>query len=220
MKVGGWGVSVPWTSVLDRFAGSGDAQGYLRWKKRAELSIAANGVLAAALFGAVLLHSTEYVVLARTGGGGEIRAQLLKEPVRTDAALRNWAVTAATEIFTLGHSDWEDRLGEVRKYFSESGYEAFNRRFRGSRFLEVLRSEFQKASAVAQGAPVIVGVALVEGGRRAWVLEFPMLITFEAGRDLARRRYVARVVVGRVPLGERLSGIGIESVTATRERQA
>ena len=209
-----------WAAFRDRFEGSGDGGGYLRWKRRAELSMAANGVLAAALSGAVLLQSTDYVVLARTGGAETVEAQLLKEPVRTDGALRNWVVTAATEVFTLGHSDWEERLGDVRQYFSESGYEAFDKRFRASRFLEVLRREFQRASAVAQGAPVIVGVALVEGGRRAWVLEFPMLITFEAGRDQVRRRYVARVVVGRVPLEERLSGIGIESVTATRERDA
>ena len=209
-----------WAAFRGGFAGSEGAEGYLRWKKRTELSMAANGVLAAALVGSVLVHSTGYVVLARTGGGETIEAQRLKEPVRTDGALRQWVVTAVTEVFTLGHSDWEKRLGEVRKYFSENGYGAFNRRFRGSRFLKVLRSEFQRASAVAQGAPVIVGVALVEGGRRAWVLEFPMLITFEAGRDLVRRRYVARVVVGRVPLEERLSGIGIERVTATRERDA
>ncbi len=213
-------MSLPWKTFRGGEAAPADAAGYLRWKKYAELSMAANGVMAAGLFGAVLLFSTDYVVLAKTGGGGEVEAQLLQKPVRTDVALRNWVVTAATEVFTLGHSDWEERLGAVRQYFSESGYEAFDRRFRGSRFLEVLRSEFQNASAVAQGAPVIVGVALVDGGRRAWVLEFPMLITFEAGRDLVRRRYVARVVVGRVPLEERLSGIGIERVTATRERGA
>ena len=213
-------MKLPWKAFRGGEAGPADAAGYLRWKMCAELSMAANGVLAVGLFGAVLLFSTDHVVLARTGGGGALEAQLLQKPVRTDVALRNWVVTAATEVFTLGHSDWEERLGAVRRYFSESGYEAFERRFRGSRFLEVLRNEFQNASAVAQGAPVIVGVALVEGGRRAWVLEFPMLITFEAGRDVVRRRYVARVVVGRVPLEERLSGIGIERVTATRERGA
>ena len=193
---------------------------YVRWKRVAEASFAANVVMAVGLAGFVFLHSTGYVAQARMPDGRLIEAQRLKEPIRTDVALRNWAVTAVTEAFTLSHDDWEERLEGLRPYFSESGHENFVRNVKGSAFLEVLRREFQVASAVVQGAPVIVDMNYLEDGRRAWMLEFPMLITFQAGRDSSRRRYVARVVVGRVPLDERRAGIGIEWVTATREKEA
>ena len=190
------------------------------WQRCAEVSIGLNLFLGVALVAAVHWVATDYVVLARTGDGRSIEAQGLKEPVRTDVALRNWVVTAVSQTFTLGHSDWRERLGTIREYFSDSGHDAFVRRFTGSRYLKVLRDEFQKASAVAQGAPVIVGVDWLEDGRPGLIIEFPMLITFEAGENEVRRRYVARVAVGRVPLGERQAGIGIEWVRAAREREA
>ena len=74
----------------------------------------------------------------------------------SDAALRNWTVSAVTESFTLGHHDWRLRLSGIREHFTDSGYESFLKGLDESLFLDRLRDNLQVASAVAQGAPVIV----------------------------------------------------------------
>ena len=120
-----------------------------------------------------------------------------------------------TEAFTLGHHDWRLRLGAVREHFTDRGYRTFVGGLEESLFLERLRTNLQVASAVATGAPVIISTR-VASGRVTWTIEFPLLVTFQAGDRRASQDLVARVLVTRVPLSERARGLGIEQLIATR----
>ena len=188
------------------------------WRRIAAASLVVNVMLAAALGGYIHYHSTVYVTLAATADGRVIEVRGLGEAVRTDAELRNWVVSAVTEAFTLGHHDWQQRLAAVREHFTNRGYEKFVKSLEESKYLSILRNEFQVASAVAKGAPKIVDRGQFDDGRLAWRLEFPMEVTFHAHRNLERERYRAEVLVGRVPFDERPTGLAIEWVIATREK--
>ena len=168
-----------------------------------------------AFAGYIHLHSTVYIAVAATPDGRIIEMTPLDEPIMSDAALRNWTVSAVTEAFTLGHHDWRMRLGAVREHFTDHGYQAFVGGLEESLFLERLRSNLQVASAVARGAPVIISTH-VASGRVTWTIEFPLLVTFQAGDRRASQDLVARVLVTRVPLSERARGIGIQQLIATR----
>ena len=194
--------------------------GHHGWRRIAFVLLAMNVVLTLALWSYIDQHETVYRTFAVTPDGKVIEAQGLDEPVQTDASLKNWVVTAVTESFTFGHSDWQRRLSAVREYFTDEGYEAFVAGLEESLYLDRIRDNYQVASAVAQGAPVITHSRIFEDGRAGWQLEFPMLVTFHAGRKTSSSKMVAKVLVMRVPFEERLAGIGIEQIVATRQRRA
>lgn len=189
------------------------------WRRIAFALLALNVLLTVGLVGAVALHEPDYITIAATPDGRVYKAQTLREPVRTAAALQNWTVTAVTEAYTFGHHDWRMRLNAAREYFTNQGYEGFVGELERTLYLDRIRDNFQVASAVAQGAAIIRDSGVFEGGRLGWKLEFPLLFTFHAGKKTASTRVVAQVLVMRVPFDERATGLGIEQLLIVREGQ-
>ena len=183
------------------------------WRRAAAWLLACNLLTACAFAGYVWLHTTVYIAVAATPDGRLVRLTPLDEPIMSDAALRNWTVSAVTESFTLGHHDWRLRLAGIREYFTDTGYESFLKGLDESLFLDRLRDNLQVASAVARGAPVIVDTRFF-AGRVGWAVEFPLLVTFSAGTRRVSQELVAQVLVMRVPLDERPAGIAIEQLIA------
>ncbi len=188
------------------------------WRRIAFVLLAVNVALTAGLVSAVGLYEPDYITIAATPDGRVYEAQTLKEPVRTAAALQNWAVTAVTEVYTFGHHDFRMRLNAAREYFTPEGYESFMSELERTLYLDRIRDNFQVASAVAQGAAIIRDSG-VYGERLGWKLEFPLLFTFHAGKKQASTRVVAQVLVMRVPFDERASGLGIQQLLILREGQ-
>ena len=189
------------------------------WRRAAAWLLLCNALSLAALGGALALYAPVYVTVAATPEGRLVPLTPLDEPIMSDAALRNWTVSAVTEAFTLGHHDWRLRLASVRESFTDEGYESFLKGLDESLFLDRLRENLQVASAVAQGAPVVTETRYF-GGRLGWAIEFPLLVTFSAGARSVSQDLLARVLVMRVPLSERPAGIGIEQLIAGKRRPA
>ncbi len=185
------------------------------WRRVAGWLALSNLVTAAALGGYVWFHSTVYITVASTPDGRVIPLRTLEERIMSDSALKNWTVAAVTEAFTLGHHDWRKRLSEARRHFTDDGYESFIDGLEESLLLVRLRENRQVSSAVATGAPVIVDTRKFRG-RLAWEIEFPMLVTFEAGRKRLDQALTTRVLVTRLPLSERVTGVGIAQLVASR----
>ena len=188
------------------------------WRRTAAWLVLGNVLTAAAFAGYVWLHSTVYIAVAATPDGRLVPLTPLDEPIMSDAALKNWTVSAVTEAFTLGHHDWRLRLSNVRGSFTDAGYESFLQGLDESLFLDRLRDHLQVASAVAQGAPVITDTRYFRG-RLGWAVEFPFLVTFAAGTRTVSQDLLARVLVMRVPLSERPAGIGIEQLIASKRTE-
>lgn len=185
------------------------------WRRTAA-GLLAGWLATAAAFALYLArHDTVYVPVAATPDGRLVKLTPLSEPIMSDGALKNWTVSAVVEAFTLGHHDWRMRLSAIRESFTDDGYESFLQGLEESRFLTRLRDNLQVASTVARGAPVITESGVFRG-RVGWRIEFPILVTFQAGRRTVTRDLVARVLVMRVPLSERFRGIGIAQLIAAR----
>ena len=185
------------------------------WRRAALVLAVVAAAQAAALAGYIHYHATVYITVAATPDGRVIEMTPLSEPIMSDAALRNWTVSAVTEAFTLGHHDWRMRLADIRGYFTGEGYDGYLQALEDSLYLDRIRENLQVAAAVATGAPVITATRLFDG-HAAWSIEFPMLVTFQAGNRINHQRLTARVLVMRVPLSENATGIGIQQLIATR----
>ena len=187
---------------------------HLGWRRVAVILVAVAALEAAALAGYILFHSTVYITVAATPDGRVIEMTPLDEPIMSDAALRNWTVTAVTEAFTLGHHDWRMRLAAVRDHFTDDGYAGYVQALEESLFLERLTDNLQVASAVATGAPVITATMIFDG-QAAWAVEFPLTVTFHAGSRTLNQKMVAEILVMRVPLSDRPAGIGVQQLIVT-----
>ena len=185
------------------------------WRRLAALLAASNVATVAALAGYIWFHSTTYITVAATPDGRVIELTPLDEPIMSDAALKNWVVASVTEAFTLGHHDWRARLSAVRRHFTDDGYDSFLKGLEESLLISRLRDQRQVASAVATGAAVILDTRRYRG-RIAWEIEFPMLLTLQAGAKRRDQPLRTMVLVTRVPLSDRVTGIGIARIRATR----
>ena len=185
------------------------------WRRLALVLAVVSAGEAAALAGYIHFHSTVYITVAATPDGRVIEMTPLDEPIMSDAALRNWTVAAVTEAFTLGHHDWRMRLTDIRGYFTGEGYDGYLQALDSSLYLDRIRDNLQVAAAVATGAPVITATEIFDG-QAAWSIEFPMLVTFQAGHRINHQKLKTRVLVMRVPLSENAAGIGIQQLIATR----
>ena len=185
------------------------------WRRIALILATVAAIEAAALAGYIHYHSTVYITVAATPDGRVIEMTPLSEPIMSDAALRNWTVSAVSEAFTLGHHDWRMRLADIRGYFTGEGYDGYLQALEDSLYLARIRENLQVAAAVATGAPVIVATRIFDG-HAAWSIEFPMLVTFQAGNRTKHQKLTMRVLVMRVPLSENAAGIGIQQLIATR----
>ncbi len=139
----------------------------------------------------------------------------LDEPIMTGAALAQWTLSAVVESLTFGHHDYRLRLGKARENFTDRGYAAFLAELDESQILARVRDGRQVLTAVARGAPVIVDTQ-IRGGRAAWELQFPVLLTYSTGSRELNEDLALRVLVARTAREERPAGIGIEQIIAER----
>lgn len=190
--------------------------GHAAWRRVALVLVVAVAALSVTVVGLVMRDRPVDRAFAATSDGRVIPLTPLDEPVMTQAALRSWVVTALTEAFTLGHHDYRLRLGQVREYFTDDGYESFTEQLEASLLLERVVDYRQVTAAVANGAPVITSFSSWKG-RGLWRLETPLLLTFYAGNRQETEKLLVTALVMRVEREERPAGIGIQQIIAERK---
>ncbi len=166
------------------------------------------GLIGAMLF-VVHVHQPENRYFATTEDGRLIPMVPLSEPNLSTPALMSWVTQAATEVMTFGFSDYRRRLQEASRNFTRRGWESFTRALQQSRIIEVVEANDQVLTSAPRGAPVLVqeGVA---AGRYRWIIELPMILTYQAGSARRNERLMVTLVVVRVSRLESSSGVGIE----------
>ena len=188
---------------------------HVLWRRAALGLLVLAVMLSSAVVGLVLKDRPADRAYAATPDGRLIALTPLTDPVMTQAALQSWVVTAVTEAFTMGFHDYQLRVGQVREYFTEEGYDGYVAQLEASRMLERIKEYRQVTAAVARGAPVITHATLWQG-RGVWTVETPILVTFHAGNRDESERLVVKVLVMRVEREERPAGIGIQQLIAER----
>lgn len=160
------------------------------------------------MFFVVKIHQPENRYFATTEDGRLIPMLPLSEPNLSEPALMSWAAQAATEVMTFGFHDYRRRLQESSRNFTPQGWESFTAALENSRYIETIEANRQVLTAAPLGAPILQAAGLVDG-RYQWVIEIPMIFSFEAGSKSRNDRMVVTLVVVRVPRLESASGIGI-----------
>jgi intracellular multiplication protein IcmL len=167
-----------------------------------------------AMFFVIHVHQPEDRFFATTEDGRVIPMVGLDQPNLSNPALMSWVAQAATEVMTFGFNDYRRRLQEASRNFTRRGWESFTNALQQARIIDTIEQNTQVISAAPRGAPVITQERVVNG-QYQWVVQIPMVLTFESGGQKRSNTWIVTVVVVRVPRLESPSGVGIAQWIAT-----
>lgn len=161
----------------------------------------------------VYVNQKEYLYFATTEDGRLIPMVSLDQPNLSAPALMSWVAQATTEVMTFGFSDYRRRLQESSRNFTKRGWESFTQALQRSRIIEMVEANQQVLTAAPKGAPILESEGLVTG-RYQWVVQVPLILTYQSGSKTSNSGLLVTVVVVRVPRLESPNGVGIEQWVA------
>jgi intracellular multiplication protein IcmL len=171
------------------------------------------GVIIMGLLGAmyyvISVHQPENRYFATTEDGRLVPMVPLNQPNLSTPALMSWVAQASTEVMTFSFNDYRRRLQEASRHFTRRGWESFTAALQQSQIVEMVEVNKQVVTAAPSGAPILKSEGLV-AGRYQWVVQLPLLITYDVGGRNKSDRLLVTIVVVRVPRLESANGVGIE----------
>jgi len=137
------------------------------------------------------------------------------EPTVTQEKLLNWATKTVTETFALDFKHWKTEIMEVRPAYFPNAYDSLIETMRNpDGVIDFITSERAISSAAVPQAPVVTNEGLSDG-RYSWVVEFPLVVTFETGDGVAgTKRLNIRLFISRVAGDKYPAGIRIQQFVA------
>lgn len=171
--------------------------------------------LLGAMYYVIHVHQPENRYFATTEDGRLVPMVALSEPNLSTPALMSWVAQAATEVMTFGFNDYRRRLQESSRNFTRRGWESFTQALQKSRIIEMVEVNQQVVTAAPRGAPILQSEGLV-GGRYQWVVQLPLVLTYQSGARTKSDSLLVTVVIVRVPRLESPNGVGIEQWIAVQ----
>lgn len=165
--------------------------------------------LLGAMYFVIHVHQPENRYFATTEDGRLIPMVALNEPNLSTPALMSWVAQACTEVMTFGFNDFRRRLQEASRNFTRRGWESFTQALQRSRIIEMVEANQQVVTAAPAGAPILESEGLVNG-RYQWIVQLPMIVSYQSGARTKSDNLLVSVVVVRVPRLESPNGVGIE----------
>jgi intracellular multiplication protein IcmL len=188
--------------------------GYRNLLRLAVLQSAVIVGLLGAVYFVIHVNQPENRYFATTEDGRLIPMVALNEPNLSTPALMSWVAQACTEVMTFGFNDYRRRLQEASRNFTRRGWESFTQALQRSRIIEMVETNQQVVTAAPQGAPILESEGLVNG-RYQWVVQLPLVVTYQSGARTKSDNLLVSVVVVRVPRLESPNGVGIEQWIAS-----
>lgn len=169
--------------------------------------------LIVAMFFVVNIHQPENRYFATTEDGRLVPMVPLNQPNLSTPALMSWVAQATTEVMTFGFNDYRRRLQEASRSFTRSGWESFTEALQKSRIVEMVEGNQQVVTAAPVGAPILESEGLFNG-RYQWIIQIPIVLTYQSGARVRSDNLLVTVMVVRVPRLESPNGVGIEQWVA------
>lgn len=151
------------------------------------------------------------VILDREGAPEKIhRLVPLDEPNLTRTAIINMTMNIAAEALTFGFNNAEDRLLQVRRFFTDEAWNDFAAAYLQSGRLDVIKKKQQILTTVATDGAVIIKEGMVHD-RYQWVTQVPIIITYLAGQKTQVNRSILQLTLVRVPTTQHPEGVAIDN---------
>ena len=132
----------------------------------------------------------------------------LDEPNQSDAAVLQWATQAGMASFSYNFVNYRNELQAASEFFTPEGWGQCMGALQASNNLDAIRAKKLIVSAVAKRAPIILEKGIL-GGRYAWRIQLPLLITYQSPSEFSQTEDMVRLTIQRVSTLNSPRGIGI-----------
>lgn len=140
------------------------------------------------------------------------RTDILPLPVKSVSEIVAWTSQVAVQLFTVDFFNIDEQIQTLRPFFTESGWVAMNAALRDSGWVASLVEKKLSVSAVLQGSPSVLRHGVLNGAY-SWVINFPLLVTYESASERRKETRVFTLTVRRVAadFASGQAGIAIDS---------
>jgi intracellular multiplication protein IcmL len=118
-------------------------------------------------------------------------------PVKSMDEVLSWSTQVAVQLFTVNFFKIDSQIGELRPYFTSSGWDALNSALIGSGWAAGMVEKKLSSTAVVSGPPIVVRHGVLDGSY-SWVINFPLLVTYEGASEKRSEDRVFTVTVRRI----------------------
>jgi intracellular multiplication protein IcmL len=132
----------------------------------------------------------------------------LDAPNLSQAALLQWANTAAISAYTYNFVNYQAALTAAADYFTPEGWAAFRAALSDSGNLEDVIAKKLIVSAVATGAPVILDQGKLDNVY-TWRVQIPLLVTYQSASQFSQQTLTISMLITRVSSLDSAKGVGI-----------
>ena len=164
--------------------------------------------LIGAMFFVINVHQPENRYFATTEDGRLIPMVPLSQPNFSRPALLSWVTQAATEVMTFGFNDYRRRLQESSRHFTGPGWQSFTKALQSSKTIANVEQNNQVITATPRGAPIMKSEGVVNG-QYQWIVEIPMVVSYESGGQSRKENMIMTIVIVRVSRLESPNCVGI-----------
>ncbi len=147
---------------------------------------------------------------AAADDGRIINIHPLSDPAVSNEFLLQWTSTAVQRTFALDYVHWREQLQSVSDFFTPDGWKWFINALQGTNNLKTLVQLQMVSGATITGAPQILEHAII-GGRYAWKISVPILITYSSTQKTFNIPATVTVVVVRMPITQAPDRIAINN---------
>ena len=135
----------------------------------------------------------------------------LNIPYVTQAFMFSWVAEAIGAAYTLDFQNYRKQAQDSRKFFTFDGFEDYKSSIKASGHLQYILDNRVLSSAVAEPVPVIINEGVVNGVYM-WKIRIPLTIGYQTQTQRLNQKYIATLVVVRMPTHENPYGIGISQL--------
>ncbi|CAG9260882.1 Macrophage killing protein with similarity to conjugation protein [Burkholderia diffusa] len=138
----------------------------------------------------------------------------MSRPYRKPADVIQFAKDTVTRSFTLDFLDYRQQLEDVRGKYTTNGFQSLNATLRAQGILKMVQDRRMNMSVTA-GTGVLTKMG-VEDGIFVWYVQMPIEVKL-AGQtsELAPQKFLATVVIKRIPTLDSIEGIGTDALTTS-----
>ena len=139
----------------------------------------------------------------------------VSQPYADPNRLVQWAARAVTDSFSFDFVNYQNKLTDVRQYFTQQGYENFLKALTDSGLVDTVKKNRYVMTAVLRKPPVVLRENVVEG-RYVYVVKIPVLLSFYLGNNQFSASWDVEALIIRVPPTENIFGVAIHQIVAKR----
>lgn len=133
-------------------------------------------------------------------------------PIISSGAVETWNSNAIINIFTFNFSNYNERLGKSKIFFTAGGYKGFMAGMEKSGMLDAVKNSSLEVTVTPLSKSVIVTTGKSLDGSRKWTVEMSAFVSYMGtGKPKNEKTYIVTELV-EVPTYENPNGIAIKKI--------